>query len=298
MLEQLKTKLAKFRSSPDFRAILKSDVGIRTSKNDSSNQTVGAGQTSGIRSKQSTITIDNSTTNNIQFVLPSSLGELSSEDLADLQNDFLQAFQNREIQFLKDSAANHLDGYKAFEKTGTAKEMIDYFTDKIPPEDLFLLRTGLYIKYLVEQNNYDRAMQIKENTIKDRHSRNVINLATAGYFETYIKPIFENNDLEIANKEYREVVQFLPEIVFVNNSMRVEDIILEVEEKIIEKEHYRISVRDIMVNGIGRQCAQSISEAEPLLHRKYPEYSISITKNDSNNLIHCKMQITLDELRP
>lgn len=291
MTKNLLQKISDFFSSSDSKALLENTTEI--SKEDNSAHAVGTGKTDKIINKKGTINLNNSTTNNYNFHIQLSPDQTPAE-LEAIRRQFLTDFQSGNLQFVNQNSMQNLEDCNNSEKSNKTKEIIQFFAGKISAEDLQLLRTGLFIKSLCNNEQFDRATNIKDNAIKDRRSRNVINLATAGYFESYIKPIFENNNIETATKEYEEVVRYLPEIVFVHNSMTPEDIIYEIEDKIRDKETYHLKVCKIMVNGIGKQCAQNISLAEQNLHKFYPNYKISVETHSLNNLFHCKMQIQID----
>lgn len=291
MIKALLQKISEFLSSSESKALLENTTEI--SKEDNSARTVGTGKTDKVINKGGTVNLSNSTTNNYNFYLHL-LPNLTPAETEEIRQQFITNFQSGNLQFVNQNSMQNLEDCNASEKSGRTKEIIQFFTGKISPEDLQLLRTGLFIKSLCDNEQFDRATSIKDSATKDRRSRNVINLATAGYFESYIKPIFENNNIETATKEYEEVVRYLPEIVFVHNSMTAEDIIYEIEDKIRDKEAYHLKVCKIMVNGIGKQCAQNISLAEQDLHKLYPNYKTSIETHSLNNLFHCKMQIQID----
>lgn len=293
MTKTILQKISEFLSSSESKALLENTTEI--SKEDNSAHAVGTGKTDKIINKGGTIKLNNSTTNNYNFHIQLS-PEQTPKELEVIRQHFLTGFQSGNLQFVNQNSMQNLEDCNASENSSKTKEIIQFFSDKISPEDLQLLRTGLFIKSLCDNEQFDRATNIKDNAIKDRRSRNVINLATAGYFESYIEPIFENNNIETATKEYEEVVRYLPEIVFVHNSMTPEDIVYEIEDKIKDKETYHLKVCKIMVNGIGRQCAQNINLAEQNLHKLYPNYKTSVETRSLNNLFHCKMQIQIDNL--
>lgn len=118
-------------------------------------------------------------------------------------------------------------------------------------------------------------------------------MASAGYFEEYIQPIFENNDKVTFDNEYEEVVNYLPEIIFVNNSMTVDKIMSELDKKLALSAQYHLQVQCIMINGLN-QCVQRIRESEAIIREKYPTYKINLqTDGSSKTLLRGKMRIEL-----
>ncbi len=119
-------------------------------------------------------------------------------------------------------------------------------------------------------------------------------MASAGYFETYIRPIFENNPLEKAQKEYEDIVRYLPELIFVNKTMRESDILSAVKEKITQKEKYHLRVERITINGL-ESCVDTIKKSEPKLIKEYPNYEIILNTKQSGKLKQAKLIINLSE---
>ena len=82
----------------------------------------------------------------------------------------------------------------------------------------------------------------------------------------HIKSIYES-DPSSFNAEYEEIVKHMPEIVFVNNNMTVNDVVREVDERTCRSMRYHLDVRAVTVNGLN-QSAKTIQEAEPILCKK------------------------------
>lgn len=263
------------------------DIETNVDATSSKTQTSGTGQTGKIKSKNGSITIDNSTnTYNIINIPPN---QQIDEDLKTL---LMEQFVSGKLQFVYQSSDAELAGYNEFEKQSNQVDLIAYFKNKISVEDLQYLRTGLYIKQLSTIDKR-RAVAIKERaTIGNKRSRNIINMASAGYFENYIKPIFENSPMEEATKEYESIVTFLPEFIFVNNAMNVQDIVDEVQARLDQKEKYHLRVRQIIISGL-ESCVDIIIESESQLAQRYPDYDLAIEKKKSGQLQQAKLTITL-----
>lgn len=280
--------LKNFLSSKDQKALIENTV--HTSKEDSSSNQTGTGQTGKVVNKRGRANVDNSTTTNYNFTFNITEAELNP----DVKKQFFDAFQNGEIQVLRDRSAQDISGYNEFAKSASFQATINFFESRIDPGDLLALRTGLYIQYLNSHNCIDEAIRIRDTAARNSHrSRNILNLASAGYFETYIRPIFENNDPETAANEYADIVRYMPETIFINNKMIPDDIVLEIEAKIAEKAQYHLRVSKIIANGIGQQCIQTIYEAESILRRKYPNFQISINTKNVGKITYARMQIDL-----
>lgn len=280
--------LSNFLSSNESKALIESN--ISTSKEDASSRQAGTGQTGRIVNKgKSTAKVDNSTTNNYTFNFNLSENQATEK----FKQQLIESFRRGEIQFLRDDSEKDITGYNKFEQDESVQELIRFFSDKISPEDILVMRAGLYVQYLNNVGDFDQAIRIKDHVNKDRRSRNIINLASAGYFQSYIRPIFENNDSETATAEYNDIVRFMPETIFVNNNMTPNDIVVEISDKITEKEQYHMTVSKIITNGIGQQCVQNIKEAEVIIHKKYPNFPTTTEVKNVGNITYAKMQINL-----
>lgn len=282
--------LTKFLSSNEPKALVESTV--NTTKHDASSRQIGTGQTDKLVNKKGTANINNSTTNNYNFTFNITSNQ-PTEEIQALKEQFLESFHNGKIQFLRDNSEKDISGYNQFEQNSAATELIKFFDGKISPDDMLILRTGLYVQYLNTIGNIDQAINVKDHASKDHRSRNIINLASAGYFKSYIQPIFENNDPETATTEYNDIVRFMPETVFVNNNMTADDIVFEVEDKIAEKEKYHITVSKIIANGMGQQCILNIQKAEAILRENHPNFSITTETKSVGNIAYARMQINL-----
>ena len=279
--------IRRFLSGDDEKALM--DINANINSTSSKTQTSGTGQTGKIKNKSGSITVDNSTnTYNIINLPP---GQPIDEDVKSLLRE---QFAKGELQFVYQPSDIELVGYNEFEKQSNQIDLIKYFADKISSEDLQYLRTGLYIRQL-STTDKKRAVAIKERAaIGNKRARNIINMASAGYFENYIKPIFENSPKDEANKEYENIVKYLPEFIFVNNAMSIQDIVDEVQSRLEQKEKYHLHVQQIIISGL-ESCADTISKAEPELTKRYPEYDLSMEKRKSGQLQQAKLTIILNQ---
>lgn len=274
----------RFLKGSDPKALM--DIEANTDINSAKTNTSGTGQTGKIKNK-GTVQIDNSTNYNFTINIPSD-GDISEETKKFLREEF----SKNNIQFLFQPSDHEIEDYNKFEKRSPQTDIIEFFKDKISPEDLQCLRTGLYVGELTKTNK-NRAVQIKDRaSLRGKRTHNIINIASAGYFELYIKPLFENKPIEEARQDYEEIVTFLPEFIFVHNNMSEQDIISELKKKITQKEKYHLQVKQIIISGLG-SSVKTITSAHPKIIKKYPNYSVSLTTSDNNTLKQAKLIINL-----
>lgn len=284
-IDRLKEFLA--GSTPKALLEVKSDVSVE------SGHKAERDQIKSIK-KNGSVNITNITYN---FTLPPNFQDDTSQFIP-LQKEMLKQFQSGDIQFVSKESDADITGYRDFEASTNAGELIAFFKEKIPEIDLQLLRVGLYVKFLSEKGSKEEALRVKDGAIRGRQrARNIINLASAGYFESYIRPIFENN-IGGANpkEEYEEAVTYMPETVFVHNNMKAPEVLSEIEKRMEQREKYHMQVKCIMVNGLN-SCVKIIYEVEATMRKEHPECNISVQTNGSvTTLLRCKMRIELPEL--
>ena len=234
-----------------------------------------------------TINIQNTTNNYYTINIdPQSL----PEDWGESKELLRKRFNDGEIRFVAGQADTEIGDYKRFSNSAK-NDVAQFFKGKISGTDMSYLRVGLYVDYLATVDP-QKAKTVRENSIRDARSRNIINLASAGYFETYIKPIYES-DPSSFNVEYEEIVKYMPETVFVNNNMTVNDVVREVDKRICRSMRYHLDVRSVTVNGLN-QSVKTIKEAEPILRDKYKECNIALTTDGSvSSLLKGKLRIEL-----
>lgn len=234
-----------------------------------------------------TINIQNTTNNYYTINIdPQNL----PEDWSESKKLLREQFNDGKIRFVAGQADAEIGDYKQFNDS-TQSDIVQFFEGKISGTDMSYLRVGLYIGYLASVDP-KKAKVIRENSIRDARSRNIINLASAGYFETYIRPIYES-DPSSFNVEYEEIVKYMPETVFVNNNMTANDVVREVDKRVCRSMRYHLDVRAVTVNGLN-QSVKTIREAEPILRKKYKGYNITFaTEGSADSLIKGKLRIEL-----
>lgn len=136
-----------------------------------------------------TLNIQNTTNNNYYTINidPQNL----PEDWGEAKKLLRKRFNDGDIQFVTGQADAEVNDYKQFDDS-TADNVVQFFEGIISEADMSYLRVGLYVGYLASIDP-KKARTVRDNSIRDARSRNIINLASAGYFESYIKPIRDDN---------------------------------------------------------------------------------------------------------
>lgn len=146
----------------------------------------------------------------------------------------------------------------------TDKELLTYFEGKIPQSDIPILRACLFIKDLHERGEPVEDYLSDVRYRYGQHGANIANLCSAGYFETYIKPMYEelstrpNFEAHMFTENYKLVVDTAPFAVFVSRT----DSLAQLQTQIIQKIEFNrlYGLRKINIHGIGRENVQKIEE--------------------------------------
>jgi len=161
---------------------------------------------------------------------------------------------------------------KASEETTQLAELYDddpliaYFQGKIPNDDMPILRSALFIKNAHAQG---RPVDRYKIELRERYGKRadiISNLCTAGYFESHIKPMYEelerrpNFSREMFMENYDIMIKGTPFAVFVRRSQSYSDLSGEVEGKIITNQRY--GRKTLNIHAIG---AENVSVLNSLL---------------------------------
>lgn len=197
---------------------------------------------------------------------------LTKKEQQELIKDIPLAFASQKtpvIDVEKEQLA--LDIAKKSENAET--DLITYFKEKIPDEDLYILRAAIYIKQRFDEGKEVEPLKNSVAYTHGKRGRNICNLYSAGYFETWIKPLYlALSDSGGFTQEkfidaYNLVVEQYPFAVFVHRGMSIAEIQREIEKKITESQKYGIEILNI--HGIGSDNITNIIEAVKKIKPKY-----------------------------
>lgn len=250
---------------------------------------VGAGLTKKIKGNGTTF-VNNGTINIHQHAM-------SEEDRESLKKEILDEFNDGKLQLVAREPDDELCAFNEYNKGSSRKyDEVEFFHEKIPPSDWYLLQVAFYIKYLFEIGDVDRALRTMESATRgNQRARNIINLASAGYFNDYIRPIFESGDRQDALDEYNYIVNFLPEIVFVSSNMEAYEIVRKIEDKFAQRKKNHAPAKKVTVNGIGHRCLELINKADKIIREKRLDVDSEVQTFSRNGIVRTKMQILLKE---
>lgn len=169
--------------------------------------------------------------------------------------------------------------------------LLEFFVDVLPQEDLNILRAALYIRTIFKEHHGD-VTQLKAQLINQYgiRARNIANLCSAGYFESWIKPLYEEMSKKPSFKEekfleiYEEIVRYSPFAFFVSRAMSDSEVIQHIMNKIEKMKGY--GIKTLNIHGIGHTNVDKVKNALEEIEKK-----IKCTKSilEEDNIIVIKL---------
>lgn len=189
---------------------------------------------------------------------------LNKVSLSELREFVESAVDKNDYLLLEEKARETLDDFRAVDGSTRNRKLLEYFQEKIPNEDLPILRASLYLKGVFERGN--PTDDLKQDIVKrygDR-GKNISNLCTAGYFESLIKPLYElmrssprfSQDKFLFS--YNIIVDEFPFAIFINRSMSKIKVRKDVLAKIEKNRQY--GIQTLNIHGIGKDNVGKIRE--------------------------------------
>lgn len=157
-------------------------------------------------------------------------------------------------------------------------ELIEYFQGKIPEKDLYALKASIYIKEVFDGGGDIQSLKQGLRNRYGQRGNNISNLYSAGYFETWIKPMYENSssqDIQVFLETYELIVEDFPFAIFVSRDMSVAEITREIKNKINDCQKYGIETLNI--HGIGEENIFNITKAVETLQKEV-EFAFDFAK--------------------
>jgi hypothetical protein len=163
-------------------------------------------------------------------------------------------------RFLDDKTCRLLDELQKYaqESGGDDNKVRKFFENIMLPDDYEALESALYIRK-ASRNHDDDVPKLKKDirdSFGDRGS-NIANLCTAGYFESYLMPLY-NNSPQAYKEYYEKIIREGILACFVHQFMKPEDIAAEISAKIVECKKYGIP--SFHIHGFGRDNVRKIKE--------------------------------------
>lgn len=205
------------------------------------------------------------------------IDKLDSKGLTGLGNLLKEAKDNG-YTLLESNSKKIIEDLRNEESKTENRDIIEFFKDKVSPEDLEIIRGALYVRERFRRRDRNIA-ELKED-LRSRYglkANNVVNLCTSGYFENYFIPYYEHlkeyrgNEEEEAKRDFKKfynaVVRYLPFSVFVCIRKSGEEAKREIVEKL--ERNLKYGTKFLNIHGIGKQNVATITDAVAELEKVY-----------------------------
>ena len=186
---------------------------------------------------------------------------------------------------LENEASRTIEDFKTKDADVENQKLLNFFRDKIPPEDYEALRASLYLR-----SKYDEGIdvyQLKADimTKYGERGKNISNMCTAGYFEKWLIPLYKEMEqspdflIDKFKFTYDIIVKESAFAVFVHRDMRGE----EVKDIILGKIHTNLEygIKFVTIHGIGKENKKKIRETIAELESEHTFLRQSIEEEGS-----------------
>ena len=204
--------------------------------------------------------------------------------------EILREAQNEGATLLVNESQERIKDIKSKEEEPDTKSLLNFFKDKLPNDDYLALRAAIYIDKLAREHlDYKQVYRLKWETANRFGPRayKICNLYALGYFETEIKPLYEEfyqdgffDRKKFLNK-YNTIINEEAFAIFVPDTME-KDEVDTIKLKIARNLKY--GRRDVTIHGKGRynvaKVRGAISDIEE--EGEYPIIKMDIEETGNN----------------
>ena len=197
---------------------------------------------------------------------------------------------------LEDKSNKRLADIVTEEQTDTSKKFLDFFRDKISPQDLEIVRGALYVKTLFDKG--ERNLDVLKADIRQKYGQrgnNIVNLCSAKYFESYLIPYYEHlSKTEVDKQEisrkfvglFNTLAVELPFTVFVYHHMTAEEVLKQIASK------FEYGAEFVNIHGIGVHNVSTIKEVVEEIRKSYGEENISVSiEEEKKQIIKARIEL-------
>ncbi len=252
------------------------------------------------KSKTRTKTIDKSRTKTVDkstyidnsvhynFQLPA----VDPLNLPQVVQPLLEAYEQKQITYVTEQHQAEVTNVLTFEQHPQIRSVLTFFENKLTPRDFALVRTGIYIRHLHSTNQREEAnrqWKAISNNNSNRDKR-VIKLASANYFTTYFRPLF--NELAQGGPDpegrfrrlFDDIIDDMRFAIFVSAEMGVGELVGEVMYKAKRNIHYGVRDDVIYIHAAGASC-RTVEAAVEELSATFPKIVLKPISKPGQQLI-------------
>lgn len=218
-------------------------------------------------------------------------GAIDDKEWNDVQKVLKKDFDEHDTTFIEEDAKEKVDDIKQKLELKTTKDVLNYYKGKISDWHLRILEASLYLR---EKFNEGTCIDLMKRDIVNSfgdEGRNICNLCTAGYFDGFIKELYEEMEkepgfsIEKFRRKFRKMVRDTPFAVFVHQFKEEESLKGEITSKLEMFQAYGIS--HLAVHGIGKDNVKKILKVVHEMEYERDDINVGIFKE--SGVIHAKI---------
>ena len=194
----------------------------------------------------------------------------------------IDSFEKKQVLFLADEPKKLLSDVTRSEEDDLVRGLLNFFKPKLSVRDFLMMRTGLYLKYLRDNNRKDAATKLWKQALENNTPREkrIINLASADYFHTYFRPLYKHlskgeNAQAKFEKQFENILDELTFAIFVPSNMTTDGIVEKVILLAVKNIRYGVQTEIISLHATGRGLVERVKEAVRILKPKFPVIKVN-----------------------
>lgn len=161
-----------------------------------------------------------------------------------------------------------IDASKVVEEISSAtkyNDCVQYFKGKIPEKDLLTLRAAYFIRQESEEGKPVSRLVKGVSSNYGSRGNSIVNLCGRGYFEDYIKPLYEtlslnpNFEKKMFLDRYVLIIDNAPFAYYVNRNQTEQDLVENLLEKIPFSKQY--GQKKLAIHAIGKDNVDNAQKA-------------------------------------
>lgn len=242
----------------------------------------------------SPITI-NSTGDKVELNIP----HLPAQAQAEIESIIARTIDESDGFILEETALSRIEQIQEYERQPEVKEEIDYFRRIIPAKDITTLRACFYLRRLYTQGDKSTEVSRLKDQIRRCHGKrgsNMANLCSAGYFDTWIKPLYEEmcrlepdaaTRIERFQKIYNTILEEQPWTIFVCHSMTEEQLVDQILYKLEKIRSYGTDFLNI--HALSSPNVLKVRNVLSVVEQKRPELIKKVSEEGSSIFIRLRI---------
>jgi len=207
------------------------------------------------------------------------------------------AVKEEGILYLDEKVRETVEKIDIEEGLEDGKKLLKFYKDKIPPDDYSALRASLYLKQKFKEHASREEIYAIRNqiiTTFPEHGENISKLCSSGYFETWIKRVYEimSGTPGFKNEDFIKRFNLFVEeggfAVFVSEKMTSSSVIKAIEEERATQIKYGVADPSVIIHAIGRNNIENANMAIYDLKTKYSH--LSVYRTDDMNIYFARIK--------